>query len=278
MASPNPSSSAPPSPAQCVVCGKDATAGCSVCKKAGLDWMYFCSVDHQRLLWKSHKRVCGMNPFEWPALKENEVDEAWELRNLPFSVSYTTTWLEVFLRRVYAASPVNMGPAALAEPDVAFRYFLEAMKTSSSEVRAQRLIRTVRATATSTKLVKSLSTPSIEAAVEEHTRLLCEESLGLLAMYESRLEHNLALPSDWTWSSNFQHRLLILIAVVGIALKRLAEEEEPINLRLAEFPLVQHSLSMVRSMDVTELSGTEPEKAREVLNEMITTILDTGRE
>ncbi|GAA5987333.1 hypothetical protein JCM5350_005630 [Sporobolomyces pararoseus] len=39
---------------ECVVCGKLCSKGCSSCKTAGLDWMYFCSVDHQRLVRRTH--------------------------------------------------------------------------------------------------------------------------------------------------------------------------------------------------------------------------------
>jgi hypothetical protein len=35
---------------QCVVCGKETSMGCGDCKRGGLTWMYFCSVDHQRLV------------------------------------------------------------------------------------------------------------------------------------------------------------------------------------------------------------------------------------
>lgn len=35
---------------QCVVCGKESTTACSVCKRAGLDWMLFCSKEHQKLV------------------------------------------------------------------------------------------------------------------------------------------------------------------------------------------------------------------------------------
>ena len=116
---------------RCVVCGKESSKGCSKCKAAGLDWMYFCSVDHQRLvgtlpfhlvlwkelipfssrssfsmnqpfglkIWKVHRRVCGENPFKFPLLNS---DEAKELRSLqgeayPGSNSDGKTWSEVIV-------------------------------------------------------------------------------------------------------------------------------------------------------------------------------------
>jgi len=35
---------------ECVVCGKETSVGCSKCTKAGIDWMYFCSKEHQKLV------------------------------------------------------------------------------------------------------------------------------------------------------------------------------------------------------------------------------------
>jgi len=35
---------------KCVVCGKETWMRCSACSKAGLDWMCFCSIEHQKLV------------------------------------------------------------------------------------------------------------------------------------------------------------------------------------------------------------------------------------
>lgn len=35
---------------ECVVCGTPTSKCCSSCKKSGLDWMFFCSVEHQKLV------------------------------------------------------------------------------------------------------------------------------------------------------------------------------------------------------------------------------------
>ena len=44
-------STAPPSAlGECVVCGKESTTCCSSCAKGGVDWMYFCSQEHQKLV------------------------------------------------------------------------------------------------------------------------------------------------------------------------------------------------------------------------------------
>ncbi|GAA5838820.1 hypothetical protein JCM3766R1_004219 [Sporobolomyces carnicolor] len=87
----------------CVVCGKETTQVCSQCKRSGIDCMYFCGVEHQRLgrsnalslqlhsatldrsvfdlVWNLHKRVCGKNPFRFPALSRAEANEIYEMRH-----------------------------------------------------------------------------------------------------------------------------------------------------------------------------------------------------
>ncbi|GAA5837785.1 hypothetical protein JCM3766R1_000582 [Sporobolomyces carnicolor] len=77
----------------CVVCGKATDTRCSTCSSAGLDWMYFCSKEHQKLIWKLHKRVCGKNPFQWPSLSDRDKAEMWDLRNSPAKPGSEETWL-----------------------------------------------------------------------------------------------------------------------------------------------------------------------------------------
>ncbi|GAA5976756.1 hypothetical protein JCM5350_007239 [Sporobolomyces pararoseus] len=62
---------------QCVVCGKETYLRCAACNSFGTDWMFFCSVEHQRLIWKVHRSVCGArsNPFQWPRLSQEDVDD-----------------------------------------------------------------------------------------------------------------------------------------------------------------------------------------------------------
>jgi len=35
---------------ECVVCGKESSTRCSKCDSAGLDWMFFCGQEHQKLV------------------------------------------------------------------------------------------------------------------------------------------------------------------------------------------------------------------------------------
>ncbi|GAA5994345.1 zinc finger MYND domain-containing protein [Rhodotorula paludigena] len=59
----------------CLVCGLHATLRCSGCAKAGID-LFFCSKEHQSLVWPTHRQVCGpgkANPFLFPFLSSDEL-------------------------------------------------------------------------------------------------------------------------------------------------------------------------------------------------------------
>ncbi|GAA5990848.1 hypothetical protein JCM10908_000043 [Rhodotorula pacifica] len=55
-------------PSTCFVCGAETTQRCSACAKAGVS-VTFCSMEHQKLVWHTHKLVCGPSkamPFTAP--------------------------------------------------------------------------------------------------------------------------------------------------------------------------------------------------------------------
>ncbi|BGP39504.1 hypothetical protein JCM10449v2_003455 [Rhodotorula kratochvilovae] len=61
-----------------LVCGEKTKSRCSNCKRAGID-LFFCSPEHQKLVWPVHKLVCGpgkANPFRFPKLTAKEAEDA----------------------------------------------------------------------------------------------------------------------------------------------------------------------------------------------------------
>ncbi|GAA5848845.1 hypothetical protein JCM5353_004059 [Sporobolomyces roseus] len=67
---------------ECVVCGTRTPTRCSECASNGTKWMYFCSREHQKLIYKTHKRVCGKlgSPsFMWPTFNEKESERYMHL-------------------------------------------------------------------------------------------------------------------------------------------------------------------------------------------------------
>ncbi|GAA5917415.1 hypothetical protein JCM6882_000854 [Rhodosporidiobolus microsporus] len=64
---------------KCCVCARVTSTRCSACGDAGIG-IFFCSREHQKLVYFAHKKVCGerANPFLWPDLSEEEAEEAGE--------------------------------------------------------------------------------------------------------------------------------------------------------------------------------------------------------
>ncbi|GAA6043774.1 hypothetical protein JCM8097_007696 [Rhodosporidiobolus ruineniae] len=72
----------------CLVCGEETTSRCEACRQAGID-LFFCSREHQKLIWPVHKQVCGpgkANPFTWPPLSQSELEDAKQ--DLHYKVAY----------------------------------------------------------------------------------------------------------------------------------------------------------------------------------------------
>ncbi|GAA6038680.1 hypothetical protein JCM8097_002341 [Rhodosporidiobolus ruineniae] len=83
----------PSSEGQCCVCGASSTQRCSACGKAGFD-LFFCSQEHQKLVWSAHKLSCGMGttekPFRFPPLTKEEVNEVRPFLWTSHGTSYPT--------------------------------------------------------------------------------------------------------------------------------------------------------------------------------------------
>ncbi|GAA5877520.1 hypothetical protein JCM16303_003362 [Sporobolomyces ruberrimus] len=65
----------PISESKCCLCGAASTQRCSSCAKFDFD-VFFCSREHQKLLWPAHRHVCGQSSkrFLWPRLTDEEAD------------------------------------------------------------------------------------------------------------------------------------------------------------------------------------------------------------
>ncbi|BGP07582.1 hypothetical protein JCM10049v2_003420 [Rhodotorula toruloides] len=63
---------------QCIVCGVETNKRCSACTKVGHS-LFFCSPEHQKLVWHNHRRICGssLSPAPHPWLSKKEAAEAF---------------------------------------------------------------------------------------------------------------------------------------------------------------------------------------------------------
>ncbi|GAA5986635.1 hypothetical protein JCM5350_008326 [Sporobolomyces pararoseus] len=225
---------------RCVVCGKESLKGCSKCKAAGLDWMYFCSVDHQRLIWKVHRRVCGENPFKFPLLNS---DEAKELRSLqgeayPGSNSDGKTWSEVIVDDLSPEDSPNGGSGRSRTSEDLDKKFQRVVLAAQSPCLPDptfhnTFIAYLRASIFS---VKSHRIPPLSGSLvsfEDTRQLLLEDPFGLLARLLSVYIDDSTRPIlGKEWRSDFQHRLLILIARLQAEVK--SEPHNPGRYSLSE--------------------------------------------
>ncbi|GAA5880632.1 hypothetical protein JCM3774_000559 [Rhodotorula dairenensis] len=99
---------------ECLVCGKAATLRCSRCSQEGGISLFFCSKEHQMLVWPAHKLVCGKNahPFRVPVFTQEEADTilSWS------QAAPTNVWQQEIKRRFDKARQSAGGAGAQASP------------------------------------------------------------------------------------------------------------------------------------------------------------------
>ncbi|GAA5960614.1 hypothetical protein JCM10213_006692, partial [Rhodosporidiobolus nylandii] len=84
---------------KCCVCGRETTQKCSACAEANFS-LFFCSREHQKLIWPVHKLVCGpgrCSPFLWPKLTKYEAEEAKQHFDTPYDPSTPSSTLSTRL-------------------------------------------------------------------------------------------------------------------------------------------------------------------------------------
>ncbi|GAA5990815.1 hypothetical protein JCM10908_000030 [Rhodotorula pacifica] len=70
------STTGPTATGACLVCGTASTLRCSACASKGNIDLFFCSTEHQKLIWPYHRLVCGerSHPFRLPPFSKEEAD------------------------------------------------------------------------------------------------------------------------------------------------------------------------------------------------------------
>ncbi|GAA6043789.1 hypothetical protein JCM8097_007706 [Rhodosporidiobolus ruineniae] len=199
----------------CLVCGEETTSRCEACCQAGID-LFFCSREHQKLVWYAHKLVCGpgkANPFFWPELSRDESKEA--IDNLHTPVMSGTTGPKSLEDRLTAILPDCAGsiPATIrsltsglghgAVPpfgrtrlgqQILLRIRLSEgarMRTSFSNVNPLSLLR-----AASTAAI-GFSTPlsgELDGPLPVYHALLCHKLLVLIAVAQRGIHQHSLIP------------------------------------------------------------------------------------
>ncbi|GAA6027626.1 hypothetical protein JCM8097_007953 [Rhodosporidiobolus ruineniae] len=103
-------------PHKCCVCSQPAANRCSACARAGID-RFFCSQEHQKLVYKVHKTLCGekAKPFLLPPLSTAQLAAVEHNKQLQdvfeeygTSTSTSLTWTSYLS---YLAAPPPPGDA-----------------------------------------------------------------------------------------------------------------------------------------------------------------------
>ncbi|GAA5856474.1 hypothetical protein JCM5353_006281 [Sporobolomyces roseus] len=205
----------------CVVCGTKTATRCGPCASHGTDWMYFCGTEHQKLIWKVHKRVCGNNssPFKCPDLSEKEIQHFTRLSQQPFQTNAgtvaTTTWWQSLESGLSPQSRACLSAIGLS-PALAFEWTIRRVGKDSNgaalpiEQRTKDLQKLRRDSWHVENLIAHLATGASLKAVG--LALLASNPFG----YTAHFQQTLPVPKftnddvDYTdfWT-RLQHRLLI---------------------------------------------------------------------
>jgi len=233
--------------------------------------MYFCSKEHQLLVrlmhsiaeltliwvkfqvWPLHRRVCGKERFQWPALMQKEIQEMIETSTKPArgfvgsdSRDSATTWLESLTARFEKEAVwINGQYEAKDVPDV-FKVMICPFEYRSSRelnlsqfaVSSQKLLYSKREPSNGSPL-DAIEIPGLvelraqawrirftstyfdrEPTFEESLRLLVQHPFDFLAYLEISLLQDLALDSSPPWWSDLQHRIILLLALICAAPRR----------------------------------------------------------
>ncbi|GAA6020225.1 hypothetical protein JCM11491_003854 [Sporobolomyces phaffii] len=239
-----------PAGGRCVVCGTQTAFRCSTCSAAGLDWMYFCSTKHQKLVWRGHKRVCGKVPFEWPLLTRAEAKEAWDARDIHLTIKESVlSVLEVF-RSGFGPQADDWTDAKLV---VLYKTFIENTNDpTGSEIRAwfHGIRYKVRICETD---IAPLTAKDVQKFIDP---------IGFACWLEASVgPDGLSTLEGTSLYSVAQHRVVLLAAAIAARFDAGAPDNE-VN-------APTHLLSSIRDLCDQEISKTHPEIARRIQDELL---------
>ncbi|TKA51987.1 hypothetical protein B0A53_05071 [Rhodotorula sp. CCFEE 5036] len=85
----------------CLVCGKTSILRCSACAQKSKIDLYFCSAEHQKLIWPFHRLVCGdrSHPFKLPPFSKEEAKVTFA-RTVDLPESAQDAGHQIYLQRL----------------------------------------------------------------------------------------------------------------------------------------------------------------------------------
>ncbi|GAA5848401.1 hypothetical protein JCM5353_004849 [Sporobolomyces roseus] len=198
---------------ECIVCGKKpCETRCSACLANGVDYIFFCSTEHQRLAWPLHKRVCGIrsSPFRCPALSDEEVEEYKTLLNKPFFISAEVvgTWGELVREK---RIPPGISRLGLPDEIVLEVYFKEQQESKTKPLLTPHDLREVLATRVSAWNARQGTEP---LKIMEERVLIAKHPFDWIAQVQSSRITSTGNFTQPPWVTEALHRYTIYLALL----------------------------------------------------------------
>ncbi|BGP15776.1 hypothetical protein JCM10213v2_003765 [Rhodosporidiobolus nylandii] len=190
---------------QCCVCGKETDQRCGACETVDTS-LFFCSRDHQKLIWFAHKRVCGKPGFEHPRLTAEEASYA-EANRLETAITFKGGQRYTFpeFLHEYFRLPLNSDRADVLVAQLVLSRLAEGADSPYPPDLIQMLLQSVRYAA-------------------ETARLSQKDDPGAypferVASFTLNLQTRSLPTPDAGWFAVFQHQLLVVFALRAAEVK-----------------------------------------------------------
>ncbi|GAA5950570.1 hypothetical protein JCM3765_000534 [Sporobolomyces pararoseus] len=261
-------------PGKCILCGEPSKLKCSKCNAAGLDLMYFCSSEHQKLIWKTHKRVCGSNPFVWPGLTDAEAEEMATLVTQPMPTPEGLVLaIDIYLKEFKRNHPWNPCRDACivkmnADPIGYFKRNITIFTVPDydpSDIERVRNLIVLRTRGFKVRVASIIDSPDDRTLDARKSRsLVILDPLGYFAMSQSNTIRHIASNSSYApWWSEFQWRYFTLVSAVGI--------NE--NFDLESRPLLYRCLKEFVTFCRKTIAPSHPTEAKQIVDGLLTSFL-----
>ncbi|GAA5849696.1 hypothetical protein JCM8547_000537 [Rhodosporidiobolus lusitaniae] len=243
----------------CWVCGKKTESRCLPCSEREFDF-FFCSREHQKLVWKHHKRVCGDGFFRNPLLSPEEAKLAQRIHHVP-------AVRNVEGRRDSLADLLH----ELGHPHPQHKVLIDSLVEGSKRGPTTKLedltLSTIRA-----------SFGGLSALTDVLTRakndLVVDTVWSIIAMLQFQVFFgigigNLTVGTEWPpWYSPFQHRVLTLLSLISSIKK---SPQSTFLERYADNAAVQSSSFLEQVVEPSMYGGDE---CKAFLYELLNAVCD----
>ncbi|GAA5861328.1 hypothetical protein JCM5353_001980 [Sporobolomyces roseus] len=251
---------------ECVVCGKESSTRCSSCAQGREDWMFFCSREHQKLVWPMHKRVCGRE-FRWPPLTSMEQQEMIELstKTVPKPDGGQARYIDAYAQGLVAAE------SKFGKVKDYTAYFKQDLSNLSKEEHPPEQRQRVQDRLLGYhSMIYSIRFDLGESNFGRIRKLIAAHPFTFLAYMETNFSPNITREGEWY--SELQHRLVVLVSLLTFV-HRSIELEDPEPFRAAN-NLVSHAMNRIKKLAQDVIRRSHEEEARLIVEVLLPNLLE----